>query len=92
MKHNVKRWAAMAVLALGVMSAQANAASVGVNFSSSGVQVVVKDDHKHAKQHKKAVKKHAQVKKVKHHREMDRHRLAVRRHDNRSRQCCKGKR
>lgn len=86
----------MAVLALGVMSAQANAASVGLNFSASGVQVVVHDNHKHVNQHKqvnnhkKVVKKHD--KHVKHNRFMDRHRMVARRVDDRRNNCCKGKR
>lgn len=86
----------MAVLALGVMSAQANAASVGLNFSASGVQVVVHDNHKHVNKHKQAKNQKKVVKKhdkhVKHNRHMDRHRMAVRRFDDRGRNCCKGKR
>ena len=46
MKQYVKRWAAVAVVALGAMSAQAKAASVAINVSAAGVNLVVHDDKK----------------------------------------------
>ncbi|MBR3943590.1 MAG: hypothetical protein IKK15_00680 [Akkermansia sp.] len=90
MKQYVKRWAALAVLALGVMSAQANAASVAVNLSGAGVQVVVKDNCKHAKKHHKVVKKHGH--KMDRRKAMARHRVDRCRFDDRGRKFGKGKR
>lgn len=84
MKQYVKRWAAVAVVALGVMSAQAKAASVAVNVSSAGVNLVVVDDKKavnhHGKMDKKDHKKlHCHHHKVdKHKKVSDRHRYARR--------------
>ena len=77
--------AAMAVLALGLMSAQASAASVAVNLSSAGVNLVVVDDCKHDhKVVKKVVKKHDK-KKMNHRHAMARHKVDARRFDNRGR-------
>ena len=81
--------AAMAVLALGMMSAQASAASVAVNLSSAGVNLLVVDDcnPNHAKHHKvvkKEVKKHDK-KKMNHRHAMARHKVDDRCFDNRGR-------
>lgn len=80
----------MAVLALGVMSAQANAASVAVNLSGAGVQVVVNDNCKHVKKYHKVAKKHGA--KMDRRKAMARHRVDKRRFDDRGRKFGKGKR
>jgi hypothetical protein len=91
MKQHIKRMAAVAVLALGLMSAQAGAASVAVNVSGHGVQVVVDDDCKHDKQLRKVVKKHDK-KKMHHHKAMAKHKVDMRRFDDRNKRYLKGKR
>ena len=92
MKQHAKRMAAMAVLALGLMSAQASAASVAVNVSGHGVQVVVNDDDcKHDKKLHKVVKKHDK-KQMAHHKAMDKHKMDMRRFDDRGKKFGKGKR
>ena len=88
--------AAMAVLALGLMSAQASAASVAVNLSSAGVNLVVVDDCKHEQvKHHKVVKKvvHKNDKKKMDHRHaMARHKVDARRFEDRGRKNGKAKR
>ena len=91
MKQHVKRMAAVAVLALGLMSAQASAASVAVNVSGHGVQVVVNDDCKHDKHLHKVVKKHDK-KKMNHRKALARHKVDMRRFDDRGKKFGKGKR
>ena len=80
MKQYIKRWAAMAVLALGAVGAQASAASVSVNLSSAGVNVVVHDSkkaaHKHVVKHDNRHVQHKHVGKKK--MRMDKRRQAVR--------------
>ena len=77
--------AAMAVLALGLMSAQASAASVAVNLSSAGVNLVVVDDCKHDHKVVKKVVKNHDKKKMNHRHAMARHKEDARRFDNRGR-------
>ena len=88
--------AAMAVLALGLMSAQANAASVAVNVSAAGVNLVVVDDCNHDKvAHHKVVKhevKKHDKKKMDHRQAMVRHKVDDRRFDDRGRKNGKAKR
>lgn len=87
----------MAVLALGLMSAQASAASVAVNLSAAGLNLVVVDDdckHEQVKHHKvvkHVVKKHDK-KKMDHRHAMVRHKAEDRRFDNRDRKNGKVKR
>lgn len=68
MKQYVKRWAAVAVVALGAMSAQAKAASVALNVSAAGVNLVVHDDKKVVVEHHRKHDKHD-------YREMERRRM-----------------
>lgn len=70
MKQYVKRWAAVAVVALGAMSAQAKAASVAINVSAAGVNLVVHDDKKVVVDHHRKLDKRD-------HREMDRRRMEM---------------
>ena len=84
----------MAVLALGLMSAQANAASVAVNLSGAGVNLVVSDDCNHVNHRKvvkKVVKKHDK-KKMDHRHALARHKVDMRRFDDRDKKFGKGKR
>ena len=85
----------MAVLVIGAVSAQASAASVSVNLSSAGVNVVVHDvdkkDHhqkKMKKNHMHWDKRHADAMKHK----KQNHRMAAHRVDQRGRKLGKNKR
>ncbi|MBE6419892.1 MAG: hypothetical protein E7031_07135 [Akkermansiaceae bacterium] len=96
MKQYVKRMAAMAVLALGLMSAQANAAYVAVNLSGVGVNLVVKEDSKHVQKKqqkacKKVVKEHDK-KRMDRCKAMARHKVDKRRYDARDKRFGKGRR
>lgn len=73
MKKQFAKFAALAVMVLGMVSAQASAAGVSVNFNLSNgrVNVALSDDCCHHVVHKKAVKKKGSkrhhVKEDKHH-------------------------
>ena len=89
--------AAMAVLALGLMSAQASAASVAVNLSAAGLNLVVVDDdckHEQVKHHKvvKKVVHKNDKKKMDHRHAMARHKVDARRFEDRGRKNGKAKR
>lgn len=97
MKQYVKRWAAMAVMAFGVVAAQANAANIAVNLNAAGINVVVLDDndacnHQHRNLHEKKHVKHDKhrmemekrrqaMERERRRKEMERNRMAARKHD-----------
>lgn len=88
MKKQFAKFAALAVMVLGMVSAQASAAGVSVNFNLSNgrVNVALSDDCCHHVVHKKAVKKVSKrhhVKEDKHHARA-RHHVASRRGNRRS--------
>lgn len=80
MKQYVKRWAAVAVVALGVMSAQAKAASVAINVSSAGVNLVVHEDQKVVVDHHRKLDKRDFKEMDRRRFEMDKHRKDLDRH------------
>lgn len=87
----------MAVMAFGVVAAQANAANVAVNVSAAGINVVVQDvdkdfnkhhhklmDKKHMKLDKYRLemdKRREEMERERRRKEMERNRMAVRKDD-----------
>lgn len=87
----------MAVMAFGVVAAQANAANIAVNLNAAGINVVVLDDnddcnHQHRNLHEKKHVKHdkhrmemekrrQEMERERRRKEMDRNRMAARKHD-----------